>query len=75
MDKELRALIRKLDRSMCDGELVVDFHLDIRVKAIVARWLRTCGSTVLAGTSVYVVAEDDVQKLEKAKPMKVKRFE
>jgi chemotaxis response regulator CheB len=80
MDEALRALIRKLDKSMCNGELVVDFELDKKVKRIVAQWLqrrmpRELRTVAEGEGTVYLVSDKEVIDLLDAKPMKVKRFE
>ena len=79
MDKELKALIRQLDKYISNGYLVVDFQLDKKVKGIFKNWVEKKELTTYAPLEgdefdCYLVPVKDVEQLANAVPMKIKRF-
>lgn len=79
MDKELRALIKELDRFISNGYLVVDFGLDARVKDIFANWVKKKELTTycpLEGDEFecYLVPKKDIEQFVGTTPLKIKRF-
>lgn len=79
MDKELKALIRDLDKYISNGYLVVDFQLDKKVKNIFKNWLVKKELTTYAPLvgdefDCYLMPKKDVEQLGDAIPMRIKRF-